>query len=211
MTGDGPASLWASAGDRAREREMKREAVLTTAVRLFNLKGFVTTSLDDVALALGVTKPTIYHYFPNKDEILYECVRRGLDSIRRTAAEAAKIRGDGAVRLRKMLLSYALVMTRDFGICVGRTNDAELSPENRARYRAAKREIDQMLRGALQAGIDDGSLRPQDARLAVFAVAGALNAIGRWYDPKGAMSAEAVAKGMVDALMRGLDAIRKED
>ncbi len=77
------ASPWPTPEERAREREQKREAVLSTAVRLFNSKGFHATSLDDVALALNVTKPTIYHYFANKDEVLFECVRRGLELLPR--------------------------------------------------------------------------------------------------------------------------------
>src|SRR5947209_1441666 len=75
-------SPWPSREERDRDRELKREAVLRTAVGLFNEKGFHATSLDDVAEALKVTKPTIYHYFSNKDEVLFECVRRGVESIR---------------------------------------------------------------------------------------------------------------------------------
>ncbi len=53
-------SPWRKREERVRDREIKREAVLRTAVMLFNEKGFQATSLDDVAKALNVTKPTIY-------------------------------------------------------------------------------------------------------------------------------------------------------
>ena len=96
-------SPWSSASQREREREAKREAVLRTAARLFNAKGYHATSLDEVATALQVTKPTIYHYFSNKDEILFECTRRGLDAIATAAREAAERGGSGVERLRALL------------------------------------------------------------------------------------------------------------
>src|SRR5262249_50625138 len=73
-----PGSPWPRREERARERELKRDAVLRTAVALFNKNGVRATSLAGVAKALNVTKPTIYHYFSTKDEILFECVRRGV-------------------------------------------------------------------------------------------------------------------------------------
>lgn len=203
------ASPWSTPEERAREREQKREAVLSTAVRFFNTKGFHATSLDDVALALNVTKPTIYHYFASKDEVLFECVRRGLESIRESATTAAARGGTGQERLRTMLFDYAMVMTKDFGICVSRTQDSQLAPDSRARFRALKREIDTIIRHVIEEGIADRSIEASDPRLATFTVTGALNWIAHWYDPKGSMSARAVAEGTVAMLLTGLSPSRK--
>lgn len=197
-------SPWPDARTREEDRRAKREAVLIAAVRAFNARGFRATSLDDVAAELNVTKPTIYHYYGNKDEILFECVRRGLDPIRRVAEEGVAEGGSGAERLRALLRGYALMMTEDFGICVSRTLDSELSPESRVRFRALKREIDQLMRQVVEEGMADGSLRPGDPRLVTFTLAGSVNWVARWYRPDEAMSAEAVAEGVADTLMRGV-------
>lgn len=197
-------ALWPSVEDRERERREKREAVLHAAVRSFNEKGFHATSLDDVANALNVTKPTIYHYFANKDEILFECVRRGLDSIRH-AAEAVESEGGGGLeRLRRLMRDYAIIMTRDFGMCVTRTADHELSGDSRAKFRALKREIDQTVRRVVEQGMADGSIAGGDPRLVTFTLTGALNWIAHWYDPKGALGAEDVADAAVATLVGGL-------
>lgn len=199
------SSPWGSRADRAAEREAKRMAVLRTAAQFFNSKGFAATSLDDVAGALQVTKPTIYHYFSNKDEILFECVRLGLEAIREAAEQSQKTGGNGRNRLESLMMEYALVMTREFGICVTRTSDDQLGPESRAKFRALKREIDQILRGVIEDGMRDGSLAPGDARVVGFTISGALNWIARWYRPEGGMSAEGVARGTVATLMAGLE------
>ena len=76
----GPA-LWASVGARVRDRERKRDAVIMTAARAFRERGYHNTSLDDIASELNVTKPTVYHYVENKEQLLFECFRAGLKLI----------------------------------------------------------------------------------------------------------------------------------
>lgn len=200
----GAASPWRSVDEREQDKAQKREAVLQAAVRAFNERGFHATSLDDVAAGLGVTKPTIYHYFANKDEILFECARRGLDSIRAAAEGVARSGGTGAARLEALMRDYALVMTQDFGMCVIRTADHELSVQSRLALRRLKREIDETVRGVIEDGIADGSLAACDSRMASFALTGALNWIARWFDPFGARSPDEIAAHCVAVLMNGM-------
>jgi AcrR family transcriptional regulator len=199
-------SPWPKSDQRQRERELKREAVLARAVEFFNERGFHATSLDDVALSLNVTKPTIYHYFSNKDEILFECVQRGLEDIRKAAQAAEQAGGSGLERLKALLVDYAVMMSDGFGACVSRTPDHELSRDSRARFRASKREIDAVVRRLIEAGIADGSIAAGDVRLITFTVLGALNWISRWYDATGALSKQALAENCVDTLIRGIAA-----
>ncbi len=194
-------------GDRRRRRgKIKREVVLATAAALFNEKGFHGTSLDEVAARLGVTKPTIYQYVASKDEILFACVRHGLDRLRQAVDQVPTGHRSGRDRLRAAMHRYAIVMTEDYCRCVTRIADSELSPESRARFRRLKREIDLMLRDLVQRGIEDGSLRPGDARIITFTLTGALNWIGRWYEPGGSMSPEHIASALVATLLQGLEA-----
>ena len=197
-------ALWPTADERARERAAKRDAVLRVAVRLFNEKGFRATSLDDVAGVLNVTKPTIYHYFANKDEVLFACVQLGLDHIREAVAAAVTRPGTGRDRLEALLLAYAEMMTQDFGICVIRTSERELSAESAKRFRVLKRDIDSIIRSVIADGVADGSLAVKDVRLCAFAFAGALNGLSQWFDPAGPDDAAAVARGMVGQLMAGV-------
>ena len=83
------ASPWSRPLDRERERAIKRDAVLRAAAQLFNEFGYHATSLAMVAQRLQVTKPTLYYYVQNKEEILFECVRLGLELLRSAIAAAA--------------------------------------------------------------------------------------------------------------------------
>lgn len=197
-------SPWPQPDERARDRAAKREAVLRTAARFFNRKGFHATSLDDVAAALNVTKPTIYHYFANKDEILFECTRRGLDAIIEASRRTAGQGGTAAERLRGMLTAYAMVMMDDYGICVARTQDHLLAKPSRTHFRALKREIDALFRQVIAEGVEDGSLQVRDVRIASFTAAQALNGLGNWFSPEGPAGAPETARLVVATLMDGL-------
>ena len=199
-------SPWPTRQERETERSDKREALLHAAVRSFNEKGFHATSLDDVAASMNVTKPTIYYYLGNKDEILFECVRRGLTALREIIQSVEQAGGTGFERFRALLLGYARIMTDDFGMCITRTADHELSPESRAKFRALKNEIDQTIRRVVEEGIADGSIAPGDPKIITFVATGALNWIARWYNPAGPMSSEEVAEVCVDTLINGFRA-----
>jgi AcrR family transcriptional regulator len=190
--------------EREIERALKREALLTAAVRMFNERGFHATSLDDVASSLGITKPVIYHYLGSKDQVLFECVRIGLEQLQTAVADSRKAYGSGLDRLKTFLRRYAQVNMEDFGRCVIRTGEEMLSSESRVQFRALKRDIDNAMRRMIEEAVTDGSAQVEDVRLTAFTLAGALNWPARWYREDGAQSAEEIAHKMVDALCQGL-------
>jgi AcrR family transcriptional regulator len=190
--------------NRRRDPDMKREAVLRTAVRLFLERGFWRTSLTDVAERLKITKPALYHYFHNKEEIYLECYRWGVSLIQPKIAEIQARKCTGFEKVADFIYSYAIVIAGDFGRCVVRQDDRELSVQARAEVRAYKREVDRSLRAFIGKGIEDGSIRACDAKLAAFSIAGAVNSLAHWFKPEAGLSAEEVAAGLVDTLTKGL-------
>ena len=198
------ASPWSRPLDRERERAIKRDAVLRAAAQLFNEFGYHATSLAMVAQRLQVTKPTLYYYVQNKEEILFECVRLGLELLRSAIAAAAASGGTALDKLKAAMHEYALIVTREFGMCLIRVGEDPLAPESRKKLRRLKAELDHEFRTLIEQGIAEGSLAPCDPKLAAFTLAGALSWIGRWFDPKGPLSAEDVARHSTAVLMNGL-------
>jgi len=198
------ASPFRTAEQKEKERNAKREAVLRAAVQMFNERGFHATSLDDVAASLGISKPTIYHYLGNKDQVLLECVTYGLEQLQDAAVAATAESGTGLDRLRSFLRRFAEINMDDFGRCVIRTSDEALTPESARLFRARKREIDTAMRALIREGIADGSIAPADPQIVAFTLAGALNWPARWHNPSGRRSARDIASDMVEILTRGL-------
>ena len=195
---------WKAFATRRRDPDTKREAVLQTAAELFLEKSYGRASLSDVAERLNITKPALYHYFQNKEQILLDCYRLGTGLIEDTLNEIAAHGGTGLEKVEVFIYSYANVMTVNFGRCVMRLDEGDLSEEARAEVHKYKRKIDRRLRGFIQEGIEDGSITPCDPKIAAFSIAGALNWICQWYEPEGALSAEEIASQFARTLTQGL-------
>src|SRR4029077_9835129 len=90
-TAPAAASPWRGSRERLRDRELKRGAVIRAAAREFNRKGYHNTSLDDIAAALEVTKPTVYYYVTSKEQLLFECFVAGVEQIRAAFREARQL------------------------------------------------------------------------------------------------------------------------
>ncbi|HEX7759168.1 MAG TPA: TetR/AcrR family transcriptional regulator [Caulobacteraceae bacterium] len=178
---------------------------MLAAVRMFNERGFHATSLEDVAASLGVTKPVIYHHLGNKDQVLFECVRLGLDELRAAAERTRDEPGNGLDRLRAFLRRYGEIIMGEFGRCVIRTGDEVLSPEARKRFRSLQRQIDDALCAAIAEAVDDGSADVPDVRVAAFAFAGALNWPARWFKTDGPTPPAKMAAALVDTLIAGIE------
>ncbi len=201
-SGDG--SPWAVRHRRPRDHDVKREAVVRAAAREFNARGYHNTSLDDIAAALGVTKPTVYYYVANKEQLLYECFHAGLQRIRESTVEADRGGRPARERLNDVIRGYAGAMASEYGWCMVRAHEHDLGPELGRRINALKSEIDQVIRRLLREGAQDGSIGPCDPKLAAFAMAGALNWIAHWYRENQPMNATQVADAFASFFENGL-------
>src|SRR6202000_123120 len=84
-----PRRAWRGAVvDRTEQFEVKRQVVLGTGGGIFSERGFHQTTLADIAEALHIAKPTLYHYFKSKDEILLEIQQVAISQIEDAAPNA---------------------------------------------------------------------------------------------------------------------------
>lgn len=204
LNGTDSASAWREGRKRLRDHGIKRDAVIRAAAQAFKEHGFHNTSLQSIATALEVTKPTIYYYVENKEQLLFECFVAGLEPIRAALDATRQSSAPGRERLNFVLREYAQAVASEFGWCMVRAEHQDLSPAMSAQVRALKAEIDHGIRRLLRAGVRDGSVRSCDVKMTAFALAGALNWIAHWYREQRAMSAAQIADAFVNLFEDGL-------
>lgn len=185
------------------KRERRRTEILHAALRAFRSGGYHATTLDDIALQLGVRKTALYHYFPDKEAMLYACHREGLEEVAGIIA-AARRRDTFAEQLAHAIREHVRVMTDTLEGSSLAFEVTALSPRHRAEVIAARDRYEQALRDMVRRGVAAAEFRPVDPKLAVFAVLGAINWIARWYVPHGSVRPPELGAQFADHLVRGL-------
>lgn len=180
--------------------QLKRTALLREAARAFSARGYHDTSLDDVAKTLGVTKPALYYYVKNKQEILYECHMLALDLGDAAFEYARKHGSNGRERVVLVCQRYIELMTSEIGSFALLCEFAALESENRAKLARRRSSFDARFKELLAEGMDDGSVREIDPRVTVFFFMGAINWMSLWFRPDGDVNGEAMAVKFADLL-----------
>ena len=186
------------------EFQLKRDTVLRESGRIFNREGFHNTSLDDVANHLDVSKATLYNYVKDKQEMLFEFHKMALIIGDEAMEMARKVDANGAGKLRVAMREYIAMVTERLGGYGVIAELGALKPLDRQEIIAGRERFDKRFVALLAIGVKDGSLRPIDPKMAVFAFMGALQTIPNWFSPNGRLSGAEVAERMTDLLMNGM-------
>jgi len=86
----------------------KYEALLNESMRLFNLKGYRDTSMEDIATAVGMPASGIYRYFSGKSDILAAAFRRAADRLSEDMLQIVATTPDREDALTSVIDAYVL-------------------------------------------------------------------------------------------------------
>jgi len=90
-----------------------KDRICETALALFLEQGYDNTALSQIARECGITKAGLYHYFPNKEVLLYEVHRRHRDENFSPLLDQIEVIADPAERIRLFAQHYIRLMTKD--------------------------------------------------------------------------------------------------
>jgi TetR/AcrR family transcriptional regulator len=165
---------------------IKRLAVLREAAASFNLRGYHGTSMNEIALSLGVTKAALYHYFPTKNALLAACFEHAMEKAFGSLERARRQGRNGRERLVLTIAGYVTELLDELNCCVVLMEEHALEPADRAELVRERDRFERTLRGLVREGIADGSVAPCDPKLAIFVILGAMNWVPKWFKSSGA-------------------------
>ena len=186
------------------KRRRRRAEILHSALRAFRARGYHATTLEDIANQLGIRSAALYHYFPDKESILYACHREGLAEVERLLAEARARYAAAPQRLAHAIREHVRVMTDTLEGSALALEVSALAPRHRAEVIAERDRYERGLREIVAEGVRSGEFRPVDPKLAAFALLGAINWVARWYRPNGPVRAPELGAQFADHLVNGL-------
>lgn len=91
-----------SAALNRRIRDAQQQRILQAALELFARKGLAATGSAEIAAAAGVSSGLIYHYFPSKEAMYVQLVRRAMEAARELTREVLDAPGTPWERLRSL-------------------------------------------------------------------------------------------------------------
>ncbi len=196
---------------RASGYDQQREQILLRAAELFARQGYGATSMNQVALACGVSKPALYHYVRDKYQLLVEIAE---DHVGRLLALVAQVQArpmtpQARVRelISRLLESYAdaqaahRVLTEDVRF---------LEPADRERVLGVQREVVAAFADAIADVRPE--LRAADLHKPLtMLLFGMMNWMFTWMQPGGRLTHAAMAPIVADLFFGGLDAVRLPD
>lgn len=204
--------------DLTHKRERRKEArpgeLLEAALQLFVQKGFAATKVEEVAALAGVSKGTLFLYFPTKEDLLKAVVSENLAQHFPGWNQAFEnFEGSTAEMLRLALNSWweKIGSTRASGICKLMISESRNFPDLLAFYvESVMRPGNQLLRRILERGVSSGEFRPMDCEVAVHTIVAPMIFLMIWenaltaYSDTLAMSPKAFLDQQMDVLLHGL-------
>jgi TetR/AcrR family transcriptional regulator len=188
--------------------EEQREAILAQAARLFAQRGFPATSMNQVAEACGLSKPTLYHYYRDKYALLVSIAEGHVAKLEALVNEVAATGLPAEERLRELIRRFVeeyahaqdahRVLTEDVRFLVEEDRERVLEKERR------------LVEGFAQLL---GQMRPEVGAAGLgkpltMLLFGMINWMFTWLRPDGALDHEAMAPIVADLFLGGVPAVR---
>jgi AcrR family transcriptional regulator len=159
---------------RRRRKEARPQELLDAALALFVQKGFAATRAEEVAALAGVSKGTLYLYYPSKEELLKAVIAHYLSArIAEGAAQAAEHSGSATALLQGILIDWwtQLYDSPAAGVFKLVITEVRNFPEIAGFYhREVVERAHDLLGGIVRQGILQGEFRPVDVDHAVHSL-----------------------------------------
>jgi AcrR family transcriptional regulator len=188
-----------------------RERLLEAALRLFASKGYTATSVRDIVSAAGVTAPSLYHHFGNKEGLFLAIMRESQLRIEAVQREALAAGGSVAVRILRLSRAYVALRREfaDFAWVVVRIVSGPRKAAPRFDFRALALKKIRQFEQLIEEGVVSGEFGPCLPRPVALALAGAIEMASRphLFDSSGGGS-DGALEAMVAVILSGITAGR---
>jgi AcrR family transcriptional regulator len=148
------------------------ERILREASRLFAARGYYGTSTRDIAAAVGIRQPSLFHHFQSKQAIFQELLSFSLDDSTALAQHLARSTGSPAARLYRFLLEDFRYLTESPYDLRGILNDDVLLNEEFTAWRRTRLRLHAAVADLIRQGMEAGEFAEVDVDFARQAVSG---------------------------------------
>jgi AcrR family transcriptional regulator len=170
------------AATSASKANAKRGQIVSEAAALFDNRGYHATTMEEIASSVGIAKPTLYHYYRSKDEILYAIHEEFIDLL---LAEHEQRATDTSLGPDELLQGIAgdildLMETHRGHVRTFFEHHRELPIRERSTIRRKRDDYARIVESLLQQGVDQG-IFDTDPKMCALHFFGMCNWAYQWY------------------------------
>ncbi|MDC1429203.1 TetR/AcrR family transcriptional regulator [Emcibacteraceae bacterium] len=186
------------------KREQKLHVILSNAAKEFIERGYYKTSLDDIARMQNVTKPTLYYYIKNKEDILVKCEQITCGKIN-SLLDIVMARDISSLdMIQEFINEYIKIITDDVARCHVRHRGQMENKELAAKSIKNHKDIEFRVREIIRRGINDGSIRDCNSTILAILLFDSLNGLTSWYHSDGQVTLDELAEEIIALVTKGV-------
>ncbi len=175
------------------------------AAKLFSRKGFLETTMDEIAAAAKISKGGMYYYFPSKTEVLFFVLSTYMDLVLEDLEQSLSQIEDSGDKLKFVISRHIELYSKNLHQAKVLLHDAHCLPAKYFSSIAEKeREYYQIVVGILKELARDSIPKAQLTAI-TFTLFGMCNWIYSWYDPKGTVTPRELSEIIHDIFLTGFN------
>ena len=183
----------------------RKNQIVETAAQLFSERGYMATSMRDIADSMDMEAASLYNHITSKEEILYAICFETAQLFLQAVDEVNDIYFDAEKKLRMAIQNHVGILAQNLTRSKVFLHEWRyLGDVNRKEFIRLRDKYEQEFTVILQNGEDENLFKGVDKKFAVLSILSSLNWITEWYKPDGAMNPEQIADKLSDFILMGL-------
>jgi AcrR family transcriptional regulator len=189
-------------------KRSSRDAIFAATIQLFSERGYPSTSMRDIANAVGLLPGSLYVHISSKEQLLADIVETGIDRFLAACREALDSEAPAPERFRALIHAHMGMVAEDpEHVRVALHQWKHLTGTSRAEVMDKRREYEKLFQQLIADGVAGGQFSDSiNQRIAVLTAIGTLNWTSEWFQADGPETADEVADDIADVLLSGLSA-----
>jgi TetR/AcrR family transcriptional regulator, cholesterol catabolism regulator len=191
--------------DQNKQNKGRMEEVYEKAARLFKLKGYLATSVNDIADEMQIQKASLYYYIKDKETLLFQILEKTMDDMLKNVKEIPSLALPPEEKLAFAIrehIVHAVHYLNEFSVLLHDTQ--HLRKDLRNRIFEKRREYEDIFLEIVNEGIFQKVFVAQDPKILVFMILGSGNWLYQWFSKKGPKPPEEIADIFCAVFLKGL-------
>ena len=187
------------------EKELRKmTGIAKAAARLFNEKGFLETSMDNISAAAKLSKRGIYHYFSSKNEMLYFISTNFMGLLLKDLKQELGKIEENVAKIQFVISRHIEFYTKYIAEAKTTIHEGHLLPSGYFKIIGEQQRQYYRIVSDILSDFFGGQISEDELKVLTFILFGTCNGIYFWYDPKGSMTPKELSGTIIEILCRGL-------